>query len=572
LIRPADAAVLIVALVALAAWGFYRARSTHDLAGFLVAGHTMPWPVVAFSVMATQASAVTFMATPGQGYVGGLSFVQFYFGLPIAMVVLCATLVPVFQRLRVSTAYEFLENRFDGKTRTLAAGLFLVQRGLSAGVTLYAPALVLSVILGWSIGFTCALLGALVVTTIVLGGSKAVAHAHALQFSIILGTLALTFALVLRGLPHGMGLQDALVVAGAAGRLAAVDPTFDPANRYNLWAGLLGGFFLQLSYFGTDQSQVGRILTARSAREGKLGLLFNGLVKVPMQFFILLLGVLVFVAYRFEPAPVFFNPAEAAKAAAGPHAGEWRDAERAWDHTRADLANALRAETAARRAGDADAQRDAHARALAADVASSAARARAVAAIQATDANANTNDTNYIFLRYVLTHLPVGVVGLVLAAIFAAAMNSSMSELNSLAATTVVDVVERVRPGADERTLLTWSRIATLFWVVFAVGFAQFAGRLGSLVEAVNIMGSLFYGTILGIFLTALFVKRAGGNAVFIAALFGEAAVVACWKLTPLSFLWWNLIGCVLTVAGAALLAPAFPATSSPTTPRAASR
>ena len=559
MIRPADAAVLIVALVALVVWGFFRARATRDLSGFLVAGHAMPWPVVAFSVMATQASAVTFMATPGQGYVGGLSFVQFYFGLPLAMVVLCATLVPVFQRLRVNTAYEFLEQRFDGKTRTLAAGLFLVQRGLAAGITLYAPALVLSVILGWGIGMTCALLGALVVGTIVLGGSKAVAHAHALQFSIILGTLALTFVLVLRGLPQGMGLPDALVVAGAAGRLAAVDATFDPASRYNLWAGLLGGFFLQLSYFGTDQSQVGRFLAGRSARESKLGLLFNGLVKVPMQFFILLLGVLVFVAYRFEPAPVFFNPAEAARAASGPFADDWHASEHAWDAARADLARALREETAARRAGDAAAGRDAHARALAADVASNAARNRALAVIAATHPDANTNDTNYIFLRYVLTHLPAGVVGLVLAAIFAAAMNSSMSELNALASTTVVDVVERLRPGADERMLLAWSRLATLFWVVFAVAFAQFAARLGSLVEAVNIMGSLFYGTILGIFLTALFVKRAGGHAVFVAALLGEAAVIACWKLTSFSFLWWNLIGCVLTVAVAAALSPWLP-------------
>jgi len=559
LIRPADAWVLVAALALLVAWGIARARSTKDLEGFLVAGHSMPWPVVAFSVMATQASAVTFMATPGQGYIGGLSFVQFYFGLPLAMVVLCATLVPVYQRLHVHTAYEFLENRFDAKTRSLAAGLFLVQRGLAAGITLYAPALVLSVILGWDIGLTCALLGALVVGTIVVGGAKAVAHAHALQFSIILGTLALTFVLVLRTLPHGMGFGDALAVAGASGKLAAVDTKFDPTSRYNLWAGLLGGLFLQLSYFGTDQSQVGRFLAGRSARESKLGLLFNGLVKVPMQFFILLLGVLVFVAYRFEPAPVFFNPAESAKAAAGPHGDEWRAAEHSWNSARAELAQALRAERTAQREHDAAAERDAHATALAADVAANAARARAVAAIQATDPAANTNDTNYIFLRYVLSHLPVGVVGLVLAAIFAAAMNSSMAELNALASTTIVDVVERLPWKTDERHLLTWSRIATLFWVVFAVTFAQFAARLGSLVEAVNIMGSLFYGTMLGIFLTALWVKRAGGTAVFVAALLGEAAVLACWKFSSLSFLWWNLIGCVLTVGLAAVIAPFAP-------------
>ena len=559
MIRTGDAWVLVAALVALAVYGLVRARGTRDLSGFLVAGRSMPWPMVALSVMATQASAVTFMATPGQGYVGGLSFVQFYFGLPVAMVVLCATLVPLYQRLRVRTAYEFLEQRFDGKTRTLAAALFLTQRGLAAGITLYAPALVLSVILGWDVGLTCALLGALVVGTIVLGGSRAVASAHALQFSIIMGTMALAFVLVLRALPHGMGLGDALTLAGAAGKLHAVDTSFDPASRYNLWAGLLGGFFLQLSYFGTDQSQVGRILTASSSHQSKLGLLLNGLVKVPMQFAILLLGVLVFVAYQFEPAPVFFNHAEVAKAEAGPHAAEWRAAERDWSAARAALTRANVAALAASRAKDASAAVAARAQSRAADASATAARGRALAALTATDRHANTNDTNYIFLTYVLSHLPVGVVGLVLAAIFAASMNSSMSELNALASTSVVDVVQRLPWRVGEQALLGWSRGMTLFWTVFAVAFAQFAGRLGSLVEAVNIMGSLFYGAILGIFLTAFMVKRAGGTAVFIAALVGEAAVIACWRLTTLSFLWWNLVGCVLTIVVAALLARIWP-------------
>ncbi len=554
MIRAADAWVLVVSLAALVVYGLWRARGTRDLSGFLVAGRSLPWPMVALSVMATQASAVTFMATPGQGYVGGLSFVQFYFGLPIAMVVLCASLVPLYQRLRVRTAYEYLEQRFDGKTRTLAAALFLTQRGLAAGVTLYAPALVLSVILGWDVGGTCALLGGLVVGTIVLGGSKAVAAAHALQFSIIMGTMALAFVLVLRALPPGLGFGDALAVAGAAGKLHALDTSFDPASRYNLWAGLLGGFFLQLSYFGTDQSQVGRILTAGSSGASKLGLLFNGLVKVPMQFAVLLLGVLVFVAYQFESAPVFFNRAEVAKAEAGPHAAEWRAAERDWNAARGALAHANVAALAARRAHDAVAAAAAHAELRTADASATAARGRALAALTATDPGANTNDTNYIFLTYVLSHLPVGVVGLVLAAIFAAAMNSTMSELNALASTTVVDVVQRLPWRVGEGALLGWSRAATAFWTVFAVVFAQFAGRLGSLVEAVNIMGSLFYGAILGIFLTAFMVKRAGGTAVFVAALVGEGAVVLCWRFTPLSFLWWNLIGCVLTVGVAALL------------------
>jgi Na+/proline symporter len=554
-IRPADAWVLVLALAALVAYGLWRARATHDLPAFLVAGRSMPWPMVALSVMATQASAVTFMATPGQGYVGGLSFLQFYFGLPVAMVVLSATLVPLYQRLRVNTAYEYLERRFDGKTRTLAAGLFLIQRGLAAGITLYAPALVLSVILGWDTGHTCLLLGALVVGTIVMGGSRAVSYAHALQFSVIMGTMALAFVVVVRQLPAGLGVGDALAVAGASGKLEALDTSFDPASRYNLWAGLLGGFFLQLSYFGTDQSQVGRILTAGSTRESRLGLLFNGLVKIPMQWFILLLGVLVFVAYRFEPAPVFFNRAEAQKAAAGPHREAWAAAERDWHAARAEAARALVAGRAAERAGDAAAAGAAAARARGADARAGAARARALEALRATDPGANTNDTNHIFLAYVLGHLPVGLVGLLLAAIFAAAMNSTMSELNALASTTVVDVVKRLPWRPDEGALLGWSRVATLFWTVFAVTFAQFAGRLGSLVEAVNIMGSLFYGAILGIFVTGFLVKRAGGTAVFAAALAGEAAVIACWKLTPLSFLWWNLIGCVLTVGLAALLA-----------------
>lgn len=555
MIRPLDALVMVAALVGFVLYGLWRARGTRDLDGYLVAGRSMPWPMVALSVMATQASAVTFMATPGQGYVAGLSFVQFYFGLPIAMVVLCATLVPLYQRLRVSTAYEYLERRFDGKTRTLAAGLFLVQRGLAAGITIYAPALVLSVLLGLDTGTTAMGIGALVVGTIVLGGSRAVAHAHALQFVVIMGSMALAFALVLRTLPEGVGFGDALAVAGAAGRLEAVDLRFDPTSRYNLWAGLLGGFFLQLAYFGTDQSQVGRILTAGSERESRLGLLFNGLFKVPMQFLILLLGVLVFAAYRFEPPPVFFDPSAASRVTAGPHAAQWREAETEWGGARQALSGALVAERRAARAADEAAVARARADAVAAEVVADAARAKAIAALRATDPTANTNDTNHIFLHFVLTHLPVGVVGLLLAAIIAAAMNATMSELNALASTTVVDVVERLPWRPDERTLLAVSRGATLLWTLFAVGFAQYAGRLGSLVEAVNIMGSLFYGTILGIFLTGFLVKRAGGHAVFTAALVAEVVVIACWKGTGLSFLWWNLIGCVVTVGLAATFA-----------------
>ncbi len=558
--RSLDLVVMLTTLAAFVLYGLWRSRGTRDLAGYLVAGRQMPWPMVALSVMATQASAVTFLATPGQGYVGGLSFVQFYFGLPIAMVVLCMTLVPLYQRLRITTAYEFLERRFDGKTRSLTAALFLVQRGLAAGITLYAPALVLSVILGWDLRLTCVFMGLLSIVYTVLGGSRAVGHTQALQFSIIMGTMFLAFVWVLRTLPAGVGLGDALWVAGSVGKLNAVDLHFDPKSRFNLWAGLLGGFFLQLSYFGTDQSQVGRILTARSSSESRMALLFNGLFKVPMQFFILLLGVLVFAYHQFAPAPVFFNPIEVARARGGAHALEWHAAEAAHTAAAARAADALRARLAARHAGDAAAERAAAAAQSAANTSRAVAREQAVAVLRATDASANTNDTNYVFLSFVLATLPAGIVGLVLAAIFAASMNSTSAELNALASTTINDVVRRI-PGAptSDAALLRWSRVATLFWALFAVLFAETAGAMGSLVEAVNILGSLFYGTILGIFLTGFMLVRVGGNAVFLAAIIAEVAVVVCWKLDRVGWLWFNLIGCVLTMGLAALFAMIVP-------------
>ncbi len=561
--RPLDLAVLVTTLTGFVLYGLWRSRGTRDMAGYLVAGRDMPWPMVALSVMATQASAVTFLATPGQGYVGGLSFVQFYFGLPVAMVVLCATLVPLYQRLRVRTAYEYLERRFDGRTRSLATFLFLMQRGLAAGITLYAPGLVLSVILGLDVRVTCALLGLLVLGTTALGGARAVAHTQALQFTIIIGAMVLAFVLALRALPQGLGADDALAVAGHLGKLQAVDTHFDPRGRYNLWAGLVGGFFLQFSYFGTDQSQVGRYLSARSSRESRLGLLFNGLFKVPMQAFILLLGVLVFVTYQFAPSPVFFDPAGAARVRAGTHAAEWDAIERTHAAMGIQKRAALTDWLDARRRGAGVSEPEA--RLKQAQAGDKAARDSAVALLKAAGPATNTNDTNYVFLHFVLTRMPLGVVGLVLAAIFAASMNSTSSEVHALTSTTMVDVLERLPgvmrrgQGGDQRELL-WTRLANVFWVAFAVLFSQIAGRSGSLVETVNQMGSLFYGTILGLFVTAFLVRRAGGPAVFFAALLAEAAVLACWKLDLVFWLWFNVVGCVLTVAFAALLAHLVPA------------
>lgn len=555
-----DWSVLIGALAFFVLYGVWRSREAKDLDGFLAAGRSLPWPMVALSVMATQASAITFLATPGQGFASGLAFVQFYFGLPIAMVVLCVAFIPVFQRWRVFTAYEYLERRFDGKTRTLAAALFLLQRGLAAGLTLYAPALILSVLLGWDLHLTCALLGALVVVYTTLGGARAVSHTQALQFTIILATMAVAFVVVLRALPAGASFGDAMAVAGRAGKLNALDLHFDPSSRYNLWSGLIGGFFLQLAYFGTDQSQVGRYLGGASVAQSRLGLLFNGFFKIPMQFFILLLGVLVFAFYQFAPQPVFFNPSLVEKARRGPTAERWVAAETNFGEAQRARADAAGAWLAARRSGDEAARTAADAALEAAAARTQASRAAAVDVIREAAPGADANDTNYVFLSFVLAHLPIGLVGLVLAAVIAASMNSTSAELNALASTTVVDVVRRV-PAApkSDRALVAWSRAATLFWTLFAVIFAENASRLGTLIEAVNILGSLFYGVILGIFLTAFLAKRVAGTPVFVAAIVAEVVLLMLFKLTKIAFLWYNPIGAIVTVLLAVALSHVLP-------------
>jgi Na+/proline symporter len=553
--------VLAATLTAFVLYGIWRSRGERNLSDYLLAGRAMPWPMVALSVMATQASAVTFLSTPGQGYTDGLRFVQFYFGLPLAMIAICVIALPIYTRLRVFTAYEYLERRFDGKTRTLAAALFLVQRGLAAGITLYAPALVLSVILGWDIRLTVALLGVLAVIYTASGGSKAVSYTQALQFTIILGTMALAAFLVVRALPRGVTVADASAIAGALGRLNALSVRFDPNDRYTLWSGLIGGFFLQLSYFGTDQSQVGRYLTARSLTQSRLGLVFNGLVKVPMQLAILSLGVLVLVLSVFGQPPLHFDPATSARLASGAQAVEWRALEtrqRAAVESRIHDATAL---VTARHAGNGADAESALTRLRSDQSVLDGIRRDTGALIAHAAPDAPPNDTNFIFLRFVLATLPAGVIGLVFAAVFAASMNASSAELNALASTTVVDVVKRIwRGDADTRHDLLVSRLITIGWAAFAVLFGTVASRLGSLVEAVNVLGSLFYGTILGIFLTAFLLRRVGGTAVFTAALVAEIAVLACFRFTGISFLWYNLIGCAVVMAGSLVLSVLWPA------------
>lgn len=546
-----DGVVLAACLLLVVLVGLWKGRGHRDAKGYLLAGRDARWFTICLSIMATQASAITFLSTPGQAYADGMRFVQFYLGLPLAMVVLSVTVVPLFHRLKVFTAYEFLEQRFDLKTRELAAFLFLVQRGLAVGLTIYAPALVLSVLLGWNIHVNLVLVGALVMAYTVTGGTRAVSWAQSWQMLIITCGMAAAGFMVVHNLPRGVGFTGALHVAGSLGRLDTLDLHFDLHSRYTLWSGLIGGFFLSLSYFGTDQSQVQRYLSGSSVAQSRMGLLANGLFKVPMQFLILLLGALVFAACQFSAPPVFFNPAPVRRVLASPHAEAFRQAEASYQIAAAERSERARALVEAHRTGANPAP--ARAALVAAEVRTVAQRERAVGVLRQADPGMNPSDTNYVFLWYVLHSLPAGLVGLVLAAVFSASMSSMSAEINALGATTVVDVWRRFTGGGSDRREVWVSRAATFAWGCFAILFAEYASRLGSLVEAVNVLGSLFYGTILGIFLVAFYFKRIRGGCAFWAALLAEAGVLACFCFTGISFLWYNLVGCGLVVLLAAL-------------------
>lgn len=550
-----DWMVLASALLVMVVYGVWRGGRSSDTRSFLLAGREMRWGTVALSIMATQASAITFLSTPGQAYADGMRFVQFYLGLPIAMIVLSITAVPLYYRLKVYTAYEFLEGRFDLKTRALTAFLFLIQRGLAAGLTIFAPSLILSVILGWDMRVTILVIGGLVIVYTTSGGTRAVSRTQVLQAAIILAGMGAAFVVLVTSLPADVSLLDAVRVAGKAGRLNAIDLSFSLTDRYTLWSGLIGGTFLALSYFGTDQSQVQRYLSGQSVTQSRLGLLFNGMAKVPMQFAILFLGAMVFAFYQFKAPPIFFDPAETARVRASSEGVRFGELERRYDEAvgirerRArELLRALKSGS-----GRAEAQRafaEAGARA-------DAVRGEAIALIRANDPRTDPSDTNYVFLSFVVKYLPAGLLGLVLAAVFAASMSASSAELNALASTTVVDVYKRLlRPEAGEGHYVLVSRLATVVWGAFAITFAEQASRLGSLVEAVNILGSLFYGTILGIFLAGFYVRRVSGTAVFAAAIVAEALVVACFLFTGVSFLWYNVVGCTAVIALALLFQP----------------
>lgn len=540
-----DWIVLGITLLSIIGYGIWKSRGTKNIEGYLLADRKMPWYHVGLSVMATQASAITFLSAPGQGYSDGLRFVQFYFGLPLAMVVLCITFIPIYHKLSVFTAYEFLEKRFDNKTRTLTAFLFLLQRGLSTGITIYAPAIILSTILNIDVNYTIVINGLLVIGYTVYGGAKAVSYTQLFQMSVIFAGLFLAAYMVVHLLPDNVSFSDALHISGKMDRINAIDTSFDLNNKYNIWSGIIGGFFLQLSYFGTDQSQVGRYLTGRSVAQSRLGLVMNGLIKIPMQFFILLIGVMVFAFYQFQQAPVFFNKAEIKQIEKSPYKEDYHKLEQAYSLAHQEKQVQVNLLVDAIHSGNENAIDEAGKKVKEANNKSNGIRKEVAELMKKNSPTADTNDTNYIFLSFITQHLPIGVVGLLIAIIFLASMGSMASGLNSLASTTVVDFYKRLyKQKGSDKNYLNASRWMTVAWGVFCIITAFYASRVGNLIEAVNILGSLFYGTILGIFLVAFYMKKISGTAVFYGALIAEAFIVYAWLTDLTAFLWLNVIGC----------------------------
>jgi SSS family transporter len=520
-------------------YGLYRGRGSNTVNSYLLASKSMPWYAMGLSIMATQASAVTFISTTGQSYTDGMRFVQFYFGLPLAMVILSATAVPIFHRAKVYTAYEYLEQRFDVKTRALVSAIFLIQRGLAAGLSLYAPSVVLSAILGWPERLTTVLMGVLIVSYTAFGGNKAVTWADVQQMLLISCALILALFMAIHLLPANVSWSGAVSLAGAAGRLNAVTWNFDWNDRYNVWSGLIGGMFLALAYFGCDQSQVQRYLTGRSIGQSRLGLLLNALAKIPMQFCILFIGAMVFVFFTFEKPPLLFQPVELARVEKDPR---FSAVEQRYDQAFTERKQAAQEYLQTR---DPEAQQATRTRYQNAQRALNEAHAAGEQLV-----GNDFHDVNYIFLSFVTGYLPAGVVGLIIAVIFTAAMSSTSGEINSLAAVTVIDLYQRhIRKDASDHHYLTASRLATLFWGVYAVVFAQYGSTFGALIEAVNIVGSLFYGGLLGVFVLAFFFKSVRANGAFFGVLAGEAAIFAAYLFTKISYLWYNVVGCVVVIA-----------------------
>lgn len=544
-----DWCVLFGTLMVIVAYGVYKSRGTQNIDGYLLGNQSLPWYSVCLSVMATQASAITFLSAPGLAYSSGMSFVQFYFGLPLAMIVLCITFVPIFHRLKVYTAYEYLEQRFDLNTRVLTAILFLIQRGLSTGITIYAPAIILSTILNINTVYTTLFIGIVVVCYTVYGGTKAVSYTQMLQMSIIFLGLFAAGYVVVSLLPENIGFIKAISIAGKMGRANAIDFKFDWNNQYTVWSGLIGGFFLQLSYFGTDQSQVGRYLTGSSVSQSRLGLLMNGLVKIPMQFLILLIGVLVFTFYQYTKPPIFFNSYELNKLENSKYKPALDSIYTHYDAAFLAKQKELKDLNMALDRGDETMIGLQRQKLQTADTETKSLKKAATDLMLKNDGNADVNDNNYIFLSFVTRYLPQGLIGLLIAIIFLASMGSTASALNSLASTSVIDVYKRLikKDGSDDQ-YLSASRWATIFWGVICIIMALYASKIGNLIEAVNILGSYVYGTVLGIFLVAFYVRQVDGRSVFFGALVAELLVCITGYFEVIAYLWLNVLGCLLVV------------------------
>lgn len=549
-----DWIILAVTLTGIIAYGLYKSRTTHNLDGYILANRSLPWGLVLLSIMGTQASAITFLSAPGQAYTDGMRFVQYYFGLPLAMVVICVFFVPIFSRLKVYTAYEFLENRFDGKTRTLTSLLFLLSRGVSTGISVFAPSIILSSLFGWNIYWTNLFMGGLLIIYTLSGGAKAVAYTQRLQLIIIFVGMFLAAYMVVHMLPRDVGLTDALQVSGKLGRLNVITTGFekgdgfDWGDKYNIWSGIIGGFFLALSYFGTDQSQVGRYLTAKSLTESRVGLLMNGIVKVPMQFAILLIGALVFTFYQFNSAPVFFNESQLVKLENSSYKDSLAVAKNAYD----EIAKQKTATVVSFTSAQSETEKDDHFTELSKlQFQSDSIRKKVKSWMQTKEVRGDSNDTNYIFLRFVVDNLPVGMVGLLIAIIFLASWGSIAASINSLASSTMVDFHRRFSKkeitNENEYNLSKWY---TLAWGMFCIIVAMFSYNIGnSLIETVNELGSIFYGPILGVFLVAfMFKKIVNGTVVFYAIAITQLLIFAIYipaklKIIGLGFLWLNPIG-----------------------------
>lgn len=545
-----DWVILISTLLIIVIYGTYQTKGSKNVQDYLKGGNTTPWWTIGLSVMATQASAITFLSTPGQAFHSGMGFVQFYFGLPIAMVVICMVFIPLYHRLKVYTAYEFLENRFDKKTRTLTAILFLIQRGLAAGITIFAPAIILSAVLGWNLLLLNIIIGVLVIIYTVSGGTKAVNVTQKHQMVVIFTGMIIAFVLIINQLPNDITFSKALQIAGASGKMDVLDFSFDLNNRYTVWSGLIGGTFLMLSYFGTDQSQVQRYLSGKSVKEMQLGLLFNGLLKVPMQFFILLVGVMVFVFYQFNESPINFNPTATEVVLNSEYSQDYQTLQKQQNELFAEKQQAIFNYVKTENNVTAKTISEYNTKS---DVLRSEAQKLIEKAGESKNLKVESNDKDYVFIHFILNNLPKGLIGLLLAVILSAAMSSTASELNALASTTTIDLYKQRVGEKSENDMVKASKGFTLLWGILAIGVACVANLAENLIQLVNIIGSIFYGNVLGIFLLAFFFKFIKANAVFISALITQVLVIGLFFLNQfeiinLPFLWLNFVGCLIVM------------------------